>query len=337
MTKRSPTTKDIALLHQLFANGQLTLAAEFQRNAVWPTPAKAYLIDTILNDRPVPLLFFQRTTSAQTGLPSYTVIDGQQRLRAIFEFLDDKFRLTQSARSAKYFNKRFSDLPDTLKDRVRNYDLIIEELSGYSDDDIRDMFVRMNKYVVQLSPQELRHAKAAGEFHGFAEKIGQLPFWREKKVFSPKSILRMRAVEYAAELAILLIEGPQDKKSSIDLYYVKYKEKFPAGRVVKARLEALLKWIDAALPDISTTRYRSPVDLYSLIGALDAVSGQGRKLSAMRPREVGARLLDFEGKTKAKSPSGDAARYLAAASRQTDNIIPRTTRIDILEKLIGRT
>jgi uncharacterized protein with ParB-like and HNH nuclease domain len=87
MTKRSPTTKDIGLLYQLFANGQLTLAPEFQRNSVWPSAAKAYLIDTILNDRPIPLLFIQRATSAQKGLPAYVIIDGQQRLRAIFEYI----------------------------------------------------------------------------------------------------------------------------------------------------------------------------------------------------------------------------------------------------------
>jgi hypothetical protein len=74
MAKRSPTTKDIALLHQLFKSDQLTLAPEFQRNSVWPTAAKAYLIDTILNDRPIPLLFFQRTTSPQTGRPTYVIV-----------------------------------------------------------------------------------------------------------------------------------------------------------------------------------------------------------------------------------------------------------------------
>jgi uncharacterized protein with ParB-like and HNH nuclease domain len=125
MTKRSPTTKDIGLLHQLFLGKQLTLAPEFQRNAVWPSPAKAYLIDTVVNDRPIPLLFFQRTTSAQSGRSAYIVIDGQQRLRAIFDFLDDKFRLTQSAKKSSYFNKRFSDLSPDLKDRIRNYDLIV--------------------------------------------------------------------------------------------------------------------------------------------------------------------------------------------------------------------
>src|SRR6266508_6541666 len=105
MPKRSPTTKDVALLHQLFKAGQLTLGSEFQRNSVWPTAAKAYLIDTILSDRPIPLLFLQRMTSAQTGLPSYAVIDGQQRLRAIFDFLDDRFRLSQSPKKTSYYNR----------------------------------------------------------------------------------------------------------------------------------------------------------------------------------------------------------------------------------------
>ena len=169
MTKRSPTTKAIGLLHQLFNNGQLTLAPEFQRNSVWPNAAKAYLIDTILNDRPIPLLFIQRTTSAQKGLQAYTIIDGQQRLRAIFEYLDDRFRLAQSQKSTKYSNKRFSDLSQDLQDRITDYDLVVEELSGYSDANIRDMFVRFNRYVVQLSPQEMRHAKGSGKFHDFVE------------------------------------------------------------------------------------------------------------------------------------------------------------------------
>ena len=61
MSKRSPTTKDVGLLHQLHLNGQLGLTAEFQRNGIWPTAAKAYLVDTILNDRPGLMVFlYQR-------------------------------------------------------------------------------------------------------------------------------------------------------------------------------------------------------------------------------------------------------------------------------------
>jgi hypothetical protein len=334
MAKRSPTTKDIGLLHQLFKNNQLTLAAEFQRNSVWPGPAKAYLIDTILNDRPIPLLFFQRATSPQTGRPTYTVIDGQQRLRAIFEFLDDRYRLAEGPRGSKYSHRRFSELEPQFQDQINNYDLIIQELSGYSDDDIRDMFVRINRYVVQLSPQEMRHAKGSGRFHDFVERLGQANFWRNHNVFSPKMLRRMRAVEFVAELTILLIEGPQDKKSSVDLYYGRYQHKFSAARRIESRLKNYLRWIVRALPDLSATRYRKPVDLYSLVGALDLASDQGRQLSRLSPSTAGPRLLAFEKKTRMKEPTGDAARYVAAASRQTDNLTPRTTRIEILDRLV---
>jgi hypothetical protein len=334
MTKRTPTTKDVALLHQLFNDGQLKLRAEFQRNAVWPRPAKAYLIDTILNDRPIPLLFLQRSGSAQTGRPSYSVIDGQQRLLAIFGFIENGFRLTQSSRPSSYFNKRFSDLTSDLQDRIRNYDLVIQELSGYGDEDIRDMFIRINKYVVQLSPQEMRHAKGQGTFHDFVEKLGKWDRWKIHRIFSPKQRERMRPVEFSAELVILLIEGPQDKKASVDLYYGRYMKKFGDASQTETKLKNYFEWIESALPDLSSTRYRKPVDLYSLIGALDRVSEQGKRLSKINAVAAGSNLLKFEQSTRPKSVSGEAARYLAAASRQTDNLTPRTTRIEILERIL---
>jgi hypothetical protein len=333
MAKRSPTTKDIGLLHQLYKGNQLTLAPEFQRNAIWPRAAKAYLIDTILNDRPIPLLFFQRAASAQSGLPGYAVIDGQQRLRAIFEFLDDRFPLAPGSNKA-ISKKRFSELSPNLQTRIANYDLVIEELSGYSEGDIRDMFVRINRYVVALSPQELRHAKGEGKFHDFVEELGLLPFWKNHKVFSAKMVQRMKAVEFAAELTILLIEGPQDKKSSIDLYYESYKRRFPDAGRIRSRLLEYSNWIIKALPDLSRTRFRKPVDFYSLVGALDRVSNDGKRLARLDPKAVGGRLRDLEDRIRKKFPTGSAARYLAAASRQTDNLIPRNTRIEVLESLL---
>jgi uncharacterized protein with ParB-like and HNH nuclease domain len=130
MNKRSLTTKAVALLKQLHDQGQLSLAPEFQRNSIWPRAAKAYLIDTILNDRPIPLLFFQRISSAQTGRSGYAVIDGQQRLRAIFEYLEDRFKLSQSDKNARYYNKKFSQLEKELQDDIWDYDLVVQELTS---------------------------------------------------------------------------------------------------------------------------------------------------------------------------------------------------------------
>lgn len=334
--KRMPTTKSIALLKQLHEQGQLQLAPEFQRNSIWPRAAKAYLIDTVLNDRPIPLLFFQRISSAQSGRAGFAVIDGQQRLRAIFDFLDDRFRLSESDRQAAYYNKKFSALPQEFQDEINDYDLIVQELSGYSEEDIKDIFVRMNRYVVKLAPQELRHAKSSGRFSEFVERIGKWDFWKTKKIISAQQLKRMRGTEFAAELAILLIEGPQDKKSAIDLYYVEYKQTFPKASSVEQLLKQYLAWIEAALPTIQNLRYRSPTDLYSLIGALHDVSQEGKRLNKINPDLAGTLLVEFAKRTKQKVPSGDAARYLTAASRQTDNIKPRTTRIEVLSKLLKR-
>ncbi|RZL61200.1 MAG: DUF262 domain-containing protein [Variovorax sp.] len=334
MGKRSTTTKDVALLRQLLQDGQVKLAPEFQRNAVWPPAAKAYLIDTILSDRPMPLFFFQRGRSAQTGKPIYSVVDGQQRLRSIFEFIDDRFSLSQS-KEPVFKGKKFSQLSVDLQDKVLNYDLNIEELSGYNEDEIRDIFVRMNKYVVKLSPQELRHAREQGKFYDFIEELAKLPFWRDEGVFSKTQFNRMRAAEFAAELAVLLIEGPQDKKGSLDLYYGEYQKRFPQSQEVKSRLIRYLEWTKAAIPELAQSRFRRPVDLYSLIAALESITRSGTRLAAFAPARAQRALADFEHDLSSKRPSRLASQYLAAARQQTDNIGPRTVRLEALSTVLG--
>jgi Protein of unknown function DUF262 len=332
--KISVTPKDVALLYQLHRENQLTLASEFQRDNVWPPVAKAYLIDTILANRPIPPLFFQRTVSAQTGRTVYSVIDGQQRLRAIFEFMENKFLLSES-KNTPYHKKRFNDLTEDQKREILNYDLTIEELSGYTDPDIVDMFDRMNRYVVRLSRQELRHAKEKGAFRDFVERLAKLDFWTDERVFSDAQRRRMRVQEFVAELTILLVEGPQDKKKAIDLYYGEYRDSFPNASFVESRLKQYLQWIRTVFPDLRTHRYRKPVDLYGLIGAIDEVSAKSKKLRALNPQAARNVLLQFENQTHAKEASGDAAKYVLAASRQTDNIGPRTSRIQVLGSILG--
>jgi Protein of unknown function DUF262 len=322
----------VGLLQQLHKGGQLELAAEFQRNSVWPRAAKAYLMDTILQDRPIPQIFLQRYMSAQTVQQSYRVIDGQQRLRAVFEFLEDRFPLTETEQKSRK-GKRFSELPKALRDQILNYDFVVEELSGYSDRDIRDLFVRMNKYVVRLSPQELRHAREEGAFYDFVERVGAWEIWAENKTFTAAQLRRMRSVEFVGELAILLIEGPQDKKASLDLYYGKYQQRFPEGKAVEQTLIRYLTWIGEALPEIASTRFRKPVDLYALVGALDGLSTRSGRIP-IRPDRAGERLRRFERLLKRKRPPRQASRYLLAASRQTDNIRPRLTRISIIANVL---
>lgn len=264
----------------------------------------------------------------------YSVVDGQQRLRAILEYIDGRFPLSES-KDKRWRNKRFAELPQALQENILNYDLTIEELTGYRDDDIRDVFVRMNKYVVKLSPQELRHARDHGQFYEFVEELARGPFWREQRVFTTHQLARMKSAEFAAELTILLIEGPQDKKNSLDLYYGKYQRQFPYASDIARRLTTYQKWVLRALPHFPHTRYRKPTDFYGLIGALDSVSRAGKRLARLDAAVIGKALTAFEKETHKRETSRLASAYVIAASRQTDNIGPRNTRIEILSSLFA--
>jgi hypothetical protein len=336
--KVSLTTKDVSTLLQLQKEGQLVLQPEFQREGIWPRSAKSYLIDSILNNRPIPPIYMQRTTSPQTGRTEFAVIDGQQRLRAITEFVNGDFPISEVGKgsiAAGQKGKKFRALPPDMQQRLWNFDFIIHELSGYTVSDIRDIFARMNKYVVKLSKQELRHAQERGKFKDFVERLAKWPFWRNSKIFTDQQVKRMRAAEFSAELAILLIEGPQHGKDTVDLYYRQFAEAFAPGSHVEALLKAYIAWIGKALPDLDQRRYRRSNEFYSLIAALDMVSKESEKLSKMDPQQAGRRLVEFEELTRAKAPRGEAAEYVIAASKHTDDLAPRITRMNIIASLLG--
>lgn len=335
---KSPTTKDIGLLWQLHSDGQLKLQPEFQRESVWPLAAKSYLIDTILNERPIPLFFLQRDTSIQTGRSEYSVIDGQQRLRAIFDYINDEFPLgevSEKSVAKKHKGKKFSELPKSFQQIILNYDLVVQELFGYTDEDVRDIFARMNKYVVRLSKQELRHAQTSGKFKELVEKLGKWPYWVKHKIVTASQLKRMKNVEFTAELIILLSEGAQDKKTAIDLYYHQYQKSFPAGSELSDLLKTYIDWIEKTLPSLSKSRFRRTNEFYSLIGALDKVSVRGTKLHSLNEKKARDALIKFEKRTASGDLTGDESRYVIAASKHADDITPRTIRIEILSKLLS--
>ncbi len=133
----------IMSLQFLHTQAKLLLTPEYQRGPVWKTSQKQLLLDSLMHDFDVPKLYFRRID--RDGY-EFEVVDGQQRLRTIFEFLDDEFKIKADADPVgelRIAGKLFSKLDTSLQMRLQQVNLDVVQLIGYSDEDIEDMFLRL--------------------------------------------------------------------------------------------------------------------------------------------------------------------------------------------------
>lgn len=333
MTKRIPVIREVSQLYQDYEKGRLVFSREYQRRAVWPRAAKSGLIASILKNRPVPPVVLQRFTSAQSGRSELIVIDGQQRLRAIFDFLNNHYPLGGVGSESKHGGRRFGELSRDTQHKIESYELVVEELSGYSEGEIEDIFTRSNRFSVAPSSQDLLRLDRGGAFYDHVQDICAWDFWHEEKVFGKKSGSDA-LIDFVADLTVLLIEGPQGGDFAMPVYLAHYRQTFPESAEVSARLRAYLDWVLEALPTFKKSRYSKPAELYALVGALNEASDESARLSSLSTALAGQRLLRLQKRTRSGKPTGQAQRYVAAIDHRCNELVPRMTRVAILRAAI---
>lgn len=248
---------------------QLVLNPKFQRRAVWTPQSKSYLINTILLGLPLPIFFLRQNTDPQSKKTVREVVDGQQRLRAIFDFIDNGFQL-RKAQNENFGGCYFSELPAEVQSEFLCYELTVNVLIDLDDKDVLDIFARLNSYGVKLNTQELINAKYFGYFKQLVYTLGFSfsKYWEINKIFSNASIMRMKEAEFVSELLTVMLDGIQDVKA-IDKYYSKYDEKFDERKMIEERFCETMDYI-ANIYDgnFSNTSYNSTPLFYSLFTAI---------------------------------------------------------------------
>lgn len=107
---------------------------EYQREKeLWSQEAKMQLIDSIFKDIDIPKLYFNLNDKQQ-----YEVVDGQQRLWAIWEYLSNQYRCQVGGEM-----KRFADLNTSEKKIIQNYKLQVTVFNDAKDDFLREHFARL--------------------------------------------------------------------------------------------------------------------------------------------------------------------------------------------------
>jgi hypothetical protein len=126
---------------------------EYQRGDVWELADKIALIDSIFNNIDIGKLTFIRLPYSDTG-PSYEVLDGKQRLRAIIDFFEGRFQ---------YGGKRFCDLHPRDRHHFESYHILYAETEGLTLTQKCEYFLKLN---TAGKPQDPAHLKKVKELAG---------------------------------------------------------------------------------------------------------------------------------------------------------------------------
>lgn len=156
------TVQTIGWFRDRYKEGNLIIKPPFQRKPVWVARQKCYLVESILQDLPVPEIYIQLTTTEE-GQTTYAVVDGQQRIRTVLQFVGseedpeeavfNKFVLDKLNPESNWFNASFAGLTSDQKKAFYGYKFAVRTLGTDDDEEVRDMFRRLNKFLTPLKAQ----------------------------------------------------------------------------------------------------------------------------------------------------------------------------------------
>ena len=320
---------------QWYAGGSLKISPKFQRRGVWNRAQRSFLIDTLLLELPVPPVYIRVVQSEDRTSVIREVIDGQQRLSAVLDYVENRYSLASKIES-DCKGKRFSELDADQQNTILRYSLICEVFYGVEDSEVLRIFARLNTHSVKLNDQELRNGNFFGEFKQscFALSFEHLEFWRKNKIFTEQNIARMQEAELTSELLIASLAGIQDKKKSISAFYEKYDEDYPERTTMEGRFRSVLDVINIVSPDdLSLTEFRRTPLFYSLYIAIYHRLYRLPRSELPTPANSQLTKNEYEGlqngittlsqvvqEAKEGSPVLESrATFITACLRQTDN------------------
>lgn len=177
----TPRGMSIQEAYRLYRDDCLLVNRKYQRKLVWSVDEKEYLVDSILSGLPVPLILL-----AQIDQKRFEVVDGLQRLNAIFSFIENSFThrnkffdVSQFAR-AKQVADAGEFEPETHVENLLekgqcanylDYQLAVTIYPSANENEVIEIFGRINSGGKQLSAQERRQA---GTIDDFADLVRRL-------------------------------------------------------------------------------------------------------------------------------------------------------------------
>lgn len=179
----TPRGMSVQEAYRLYRENKLIVNRKYQRKLVWTLQEKQALIDSLIRDYPIPLILF----AEEVGDSAYEVMDGLQRLNAIFSFIENSFPINDLYFNVEEFSrakqaaeqKLFEPAPKATSNflkpdvcaNILDYQLAVTIFPALNEDQTTDVFGRINSGGRQLSWQEKRQAGRVDEFSMLVRRL----------------------------------------------------------------------------------------------------------------------------------------------------------------------
>lgn len=241
---------------------------DYQRPAAWTLKQKQLLIDTILRGYDIPKVYWRRVSNRKDKI-QYEVVDGQQRLTAIWDFCENKFALAKDMDPVTGMDcagQTYEDLDLEIRKEFDIYtlDVVVIEDAENEDDEVRDMFLRLQNGST-LRAQEKRNAMG-GDIRDLVTEFSTHKFFESCKF---RDIRLTHAHILAQMVCIELAKGPTNiGYAALNKMYTdnkKLKNKEQLKRKVKKTLNFLAKAFPEKTPELEK---HCAITLYALVSLM---------------------------------------------------------------------
>jgi hypothetical protein len=200
---------------------KINLNPAWQRGPAWKEGRRVLLIDSILRSMDVPKIYLRKLPAG--GLFDYEAVDGQQRLRAIWDFVTPASGASKSHGFAlkaspalkpvggvAIADTTYARLGKPLKDQFDKFEVGVGEIVESTNDEITVLFARL-QMGMPLNPAELRNADLGPMRATIQLMTKSHEFFTETKITDD----RTRHFDFASyAFAIAAGGGERDMKST---------------------------------------------------------------------------------------------------------------------------
>lgn len=280
---------------------------EYQRYSVWNKKQQQLLMDSIYQGMDIPKLYLRKTKDGSEF--KYEAVDGQQRMRAIWEFYENKYVLNNES-TPDLNGKCYNDLEMEERQKFDMFNFSVVIIREASDPEIREMFCRLQNGK-PLNAAEKRNAMVSN-MRDYCFKIAEHPFFNSVRF----SNSRMQHQQVAAQTVMLELQGNATnvRSSRLNKMYEEHAN-FNENGVVAKKVKKVYSFLHESFPEKTPELKRGvTVSAYLLLSELmDQFNMSGKQ------KDFRQFIIDFDYRRRTLKEDNEFVTYDKHIARSSDS------------------